>query len=210
MKTEELYKERILAAAEDRLLTRGYSRMSVDDLTLSLGMSKKTFYKVFETKEEMLEAVVERVTAGVGREIHAITGSDRNFLEKLGALMAFLATVYRKVDSLLSEDIHRHFPALWQKIAEFRRQKIQENFSVLINQGIAEGHIRQDLNQKVFMMAFLAAIETIVRPHILFDEPLSARDAMGQILNLFFAGALTDRGRSELHNVLTHSPSLPR
>ena len=51
-------KSRILLAARERMLRVGYTRLSVDDLVSDLGMSKKTFYRIFRSKEDLLVQIL--------------------------------------------------------------------------------------------------------------------------------------------------------
>jgi len=188
-------KERILSAVEKRVLGDGYARLSVDDLTASMGMSKKTFYKVFESKEDMIRQLMDRMMGEVGGTIDKILTARQGFIEKMHALMAYLGTLSQRVDILLAKDVHRQMPELWERIEEFRRRKIHDNLSRLIVQGVQEGYIRQDVNQRIFVLAYAAAIQAVIRPSVLSEESFSASEAMREIVRVFFIGIMTDEGR---------------
>ena len=51
-------RDRIVATAERIFLRSGFSRVLMDDLARELGMSKKTLYSHFASKEELLRAVL--------------------------------------------------------------------------------------------------------------------------------------------------------
>lgn len=53
-------RERILEAFAERARTRGIRAVVMGDLARSLGMSKKTLYQHFESKDEMVREIVER------------------------------------------------------------------------------------------------------------------------------------------------------
>jgi TetR/AcrR family transcriptional regulator, mexJK operon transcriptional repressor len=51
-------KRRVIAAAEFVFVSQGYSAASVDDIAKRAGMSKKTLYRFYSTKEAMFAAVI--------------------------------------------------------------------------------------------------------------------------------------------------------
>jgi AcrR family transcriptional regulator len=202
-------KERILSQVERKLLEEGLARFSVDDITRGLGMSKKTFYKVFPTKEAMLEELVSRVIGDVARGIDAITLGPGTFVEKVVSFMQFLGTVFRRLSIPLSEEVHRQLPMVWERIEVFRQQKIQENFTRLLEQGRGEGFLRADVDQKVFLMAYSAAIRAIVRPNVLAAHAFTIPDVMEQIVRIFFAGIMTENGRKAFDELQQRQQSQP-
>src|SRR5215831_17019301 len=73
---------RIVDGARRHFFAHGFRGVSMDDLTAELGMSKKTLYSRFDTKQQLLEAVIdeqfrrvsekcERILAAGGRDFSA-------------------------------------------------------------------------------------------------------------------------------------------
>ncbi|MFM7339105.1 MAG: TetR/AcrR family transcriptional regulator, partial [Bacteroidota bacterium] len=56
---DESVKDRLLTTAMQEFMQYGFSRISMDDLAVKLGMSKKTLYKHFPSKEELVRGVLE-------------------------------------------------------------------------------------------------------------------------------------------------------
>ena len=60
-------REAFVDAAERLMQTRGYEQMSVQDVLDDLGASRGAFYHYFDSKQALLEAVLDRmVDAGLG------------------------------------------------------------------------------------------------------------------------------------------------
>jgi AcrR family transcriptional regulator len=202
-------KERILSHVERKLLEEGLTHFSVEEITGALGMSKKTFYKSFPTKDAMLEELVGRVIGEVAHGIDAITLGPGTFVEKVAGLMQFLGTMYRRLAIPLSEEMHRRLPMVWEQIEAFRQQKIQENFTRLLDQGRGEGFLSADVDQKVFLMAYSASIRAIVRPNVLAAHAFTIPDVMEQIVRIFFAGIMTESGRRAFDELQLRQQSQP-
>ncbi len=204
MSEEELLKERILSAAINRFRTDGFARVSIEDIASSLVMSKKTFYKVFASKDDLVEQIVDRLLADVKGNVERIVSSDQTFVEKLSALLSYLGSVPAHAGLPMLNDLQRHAPHLWKRVEQFRLQRIPDIFSRLLKQGIQEGHVRPDLHQRIFLLSYMAAVQLIMQPSVLANESFSAREAISGIMELFFKGALTDRGRKQLEKVQLH------
>jgi TetR/AcrR family transcriptional regulator, cholesterol catabolism regulator len=202
-------KERIIEAVRDRVFAEGFSRLSVDEIAAMFGMSKKTFYKFFPTKEELINQVTDRIMAQARASITGIARSKKDFISKLHELMSFLMLQSSHLSKALQVDLQRYAPELWKRIEEFRTLRISDVFSRLVDQGINEGYVRKDLNKRVFMLVVLSSIRNVVNPGVLLQESITAREAIDSILNLFFAGILTDQGRAGLENLRKNELSSP-
>jgi len=67
-----LKRETILAAAERAIYSRGFEAMSVQHLLEELNISKGAFYHYFTSKQDLLEAVIDHMQAGVMAALNPI------------------------------------------------------------------------------------------------------------------------------------------
>jgi len=195
---ESANRERVLSYAEERFMREGFARVSVDDLTEGLAMSKKTFYRVFRSKEDLIEQIVLGILAEIRQHVETITRGKGSFVEKIDAMMGVFTSVYRRIESPLIGDLQRHLPAIWGKIETFRREGIQENFTRLLVQGIQEGAIRPTTNVRLLVLSLVGAIQSVIRPTVLVDESFSAREAVEGILQIVLHGVMTGKGMENL------------
>src|SRR4051794_7090853 len=87
-----LRRNEFLDVAQRLLETKGYEQMSIQDVLSATGVSKGAFYHYFQSKQAVLEAVVERLadqTAAVLAPVADDSGPDA--LEKLRRFFAALA-----------------------------------------------------------------------------------------------------------------------
>ena len=196
MRSEDSLKERILAQSRTRFLTEGFARVSVSRLSSELAISKKTFYTVFSSKEDVVREIVRSIQREVRQNLDRILAGNQNFVGKLQAVMVCLADVNSKMSLVFGQDIQRHVPSLWKDMEAFRRTRILETFNKLVEQGVREKMIRPEINTRIFLQAYLAAIERVINPTALAGESFSAREAILGIVNMFFRGVMTgDAGR---------------
>ena len=188
-------RERMVATAERIFLSSGFSRVLMDDLARELGMSKKTLYAHFESKEELLRAVLVRRTTEIDRGLEAIVGAKESFPVKLGHLARFLQSQVAKVSPVFLEDIRRYAPDCFQVVEEFRGRAIPRYFGRLLEEGVRAGHVRQQVNRDLLIRMLVLSIQGIIRPETVEELHLRPGEALDQILAIFFDGILTSKGR---------------
>jgi AcrR family transcriptional regulator len=177
----------------------------VDEISADLAISKKTFYKYFASKEDLVQQIMERFLGSVRTSVERILLSDRSAVEKLSEVIGMIATNAGQLMPMFGQDIKKRIPQLWKHIEDFRRQRISEVMTRLIKQGVAEGTMRPDMNNRVFLMSVLATIDGVIQPHILADESFSLSDALKEVISIFFNGALTEQGREQFKQLQLHS-----
>lgn len=205
MTEDQSTKEKIFAACQDRFIRDGFIAVSVDEIAADLGISKKTLYKYFESKEEIVRQIMERLMGTVRMNVEHILMSDTSTVEKLSQVITVLATNVNRLAPAFGRDIQRRMPELWKHIEEFRRQRIADVFARIMQQGAEDGTMRPQSNSRIFLMSILAAIERIMQPNVLANESFSAGEAVREIMNVFFQGVLTKKGREQFELLQHHS-----
>ena len=187
--------ERIVGTAERIFFAGGFSRVLMDDLARELGMSKKTLYSHFASKEDLLRAVLARRTVEVERGLEAIVSAKETFPLKLGHLARFLQGKVAAVSPLFLEDIRRYAPECFQVVEEFRARAIPRYFGRLFEEGIRSGHVRRQVNRELLVRMLVLSVQGIIRPEMVEELHLRPREALEHILAIIFDGILTPRGR---------------
>jgi AcrR family transcriptional regulator len=208
MAPAELYdaaKDRILEHARTRFFEEGIARVSVDEITSELGMSKKTFYKHFERKEDLVHEIVSRMLADVGSKVQGIVAMAAPLPVKIDALVRVLGIVFKTVSKQMLRDLQVHVPEAWSRIHAFRRDSIMAVWATLVDEGKRTGYIRPEINERVFVLSLYAAVESIVNPAVLANEPYSCDEALESIIAIFLTGILTPDAARTFQN-LQHTP----
>lgn len=82
--------DEILDAAQALIQTKGYEQMTIQDLLDALGISKGAFYYYFDSKQALLEALVERMVEQVMAVLRPLVDDER--LPALAKLEAVFRT----------------------------------------------------------------------------------------------------------------------
>jgi AcrR family transcriptional regulator len=189
---------RIVEAAGALFLSRGFVRVTANDIAAEVGISKATLYKKFRSKEEILRAVVREVMTEIAARVDALIRDESlGFVERLARLFAFVGGQISRFGPLLMRDIQKAAPAVWKEVEGFRREKLLANFKTILAAGHKQGLFRGDIDLNLLLEIFLRLVEAFVNPAEILRTGKSPTEAFASIIKVFFQGILTDRGRRD-------------
>jgi AcrR family transcriptional regulator len=190
--------ERILAAASRQLFAYGYNALTMDELARELGVSKKTLYVHFATKDALVETVLNRFAAEVRRLADDLFADrELNFVTKFSRLVEAMIRRFAQVNPLFVRDLQRFAPHLYRKLEELRYKNIPYVFGQVLRQGQAAGMVRPELDPGFAIEFWRTAIVGLMQPDAIERTGLTPDQVFQKSINLFFTGLLTPAGRKD-------------
>lgn len=195
---DELIKQRLLAIAMQEFMQYGFSRISMDDLALHLGMSKKTLYKYFPSKEELVKAVLELRKQRVGELMSFIETKvpKHAFGEKIVQVSQKVAESLSEMQPHVMYDLKKSFPLIFEDFDAFKRESIVKGFTAALNEGRASGVFRDDIPIELAVHMHLTLISTMMNPEYLSTQHYTPLQVFNMILRCTMEGLCTNKGRS--------------
>jgi AcrR family transcriptional regulator len=193
---ENEIKEKILHKAEEMFLQFGFSRVTMDEIAVELGMSKKTLYRFFPGKEQLLKEMINGMKCKFEDFVQELWGNTEiSFLEKLKNLMNYISHQPSAFRGPLSQDLQKNFPLLWEEINESRKNHSLNKFNLLLSEGIQKGAFRKDVDQQIVVLLFMNAFQGILNPDVLSQLPYTANQVFESIIKVMMEGIFTEEGR---------------
>ena len=190
-------KEKILKTASDVFFTRGFYKIPVDDIASLLKMSKKTIYKHFPTKEDLVREVAYLFIKTHSRNISGIINHDYNAVEKLFYIFKYLGNMLINVNEKWFSDIQTQAPEIWTEIEVFRSSFMTHNISRIIRQGKKEKYV-VNYPSLIMINLFISSIRGIINPAFIINSKIPAFKALEAILDILMNGILTVNGKNLL------------
>lgn len=136
----------ILDAAEELFVTRGYDKTSTGDILDKVGIARGTLYYHFKSKEEILNAMIERINASlIARAGVIASDSSMPVLDRIVMSIAAL-NVETDIGHEIIGEVHKPQNALMH-------QKMQENLISGIVPVLAE-LVREGNKQGLFSVKY--------------------------------------------------------
>jgi AcrR family transcriptional regulator len=141
---EAILRARVLRAAAHCFAQRGYFSSSVEHIIGRARMSRRTFYRLFESKEDVLEALHEEVTRRLLAQLDAAMSGVAGALERVRrGIQAYIEALasHRGLARVLLVDVRAAGPRLAaareQAHAAFA-ERIEAAYAALVAEGVAE------------------------------------------------------------------------
>jgi AcrR family transcriptional regulator len=141
---ENANRSRIIQAARDLFNSRGYRSVTINDLAERLGMSKKTIYQAFASKEEIAEAVVEETMERIDQATAQSKFPASEPLAAIKGMLIYSQDEQYRFGPMFLMDIEKYLPELAKKYKRFREGK-KRSVEQLLSNGKQIGAVREDV-----------------------------------------------------------------
>jgi AcrR family transcriptional regulator len=189
---------RIVRQAREHFFAHGYCQCTMDDLARELGMSKKTLYVHFTSKDEIMRAVIAQLSREIRADAEALLANRQlGFSEKLRGFAEGMVQRLSLLNPRTLRDLQRFAPELYQLTVEMREKNIPYIFGRFIEEGQLAGKVRTDLDAAFAVEFYLQAMQGLIQPATLDRLGFAPRDLLPRAIDLFFGGLLTPAGRKE-------------
>ncbi len=190
-------RDRILQAARAQLFAYGYTALTMDELAAELGMSKKTLYVHFPSKDDLVGEILQGFVAEIRASAEALFGdTSLSFTVKLHRFSEVM-TKRLRINPHIFRDLQRSAPHMYRQIEELRHRNIPLIFGRLIRQGQAAKMVRDDIDPDFAIEFWRPAIQALMHPDTLERLQLTPDEMFARSINLFFGGLLTPAGRKD-------------
>lgn len=193
-------REKIIQFCTSIFLQNGFYLVTVDQIAGELRISKKTIYKFFATKEEIVKAVALKLMTEVNTRIETIINSKSDSLTKVLMLFEVMAGVVVKFSEKWLKDLQIHTPELWKQIDEFRAKRAFTALGSIIKQGQIEGIIIEKPIELIIHI-FVNTIRSVVHPDFLYHQKFNYKEAFIHSFEILFNGLLTQKGKKKFDKI---------
>lgn len=137
----------------------------MDDLSNELSISKKTLYKHFRTKADLVKATLEMEEETNRSKCEEVFNATNNAIDEILAIGNYIADHIRSVHPSMIYDLKKYYPQSWKQFMERHRSGIfYEVVYNNIKKGQKQGLFRKRLNVQTITMFYLT------RMSALFDQ----------------------------------------
>lgn len=195
-------KEKILLLAIKMFKKNGIKEMSIQKLISPLGISTKTLYKYFESKEELFIEVLRTIEEERCKELAQL----RKDTEPIPLLLKIWYMAYKKdygVNNKLLTDLKKYYPEIDKQIETEYGEFYWKEFHEIIKKGINEGVFIDKINRAIVLESMAALYGSACRrgDYDKIGAPLF--DVFENSIVIFLRGICTSKGVDELVESLT-------
>lgn len=188
-------RDQILDAGEELFFDRGINDTSMEQIAEAVPVSKMTIYKYFQSKEGLLEAIIDRLMQVTHEDFKQMVKTSDN---ALGVLMRMAD--YRKLDrisEIFIEELIRDYPPIARRLLDYQQTFVLPEFERVIFEGQQQGKIRKDISPHLLVLFLLSMKKFLSQPGKL-QGIASLKSASEQLLTILYQGIVAPEHKESL------------
>lgn len=155
----------------------------MDELASAAGISKRTVYSYFKSKDELIETVIDNVLNGIGEEIDSILkeykSADEIFEHLPKAFYEFTSTIFTP---LIIEELQQQYPRYWEKINNFRLIKVKKAIDIVLEND------KSKYDHRIISAIVLSSLQAVVNPDFLISNNIRFDTAVKELVRFYKYG----------------------
>ena len=188
----------ILDTAIQAFAQKGIRAVKMDDVAAALGISKRTLYEIFETKEILLFEGIKKYYAERQEYYRQQTQRCKNVMEVLVAIYRIKVDEFRKTNPQFYADLD-----MYPKVGRFLNQQNQQmrtDMLKFMDRGIYEGYFRDDVNYELAWRLF-DALGKYVMVNQLYRQ-YTIEEIFQNLVFVTMRGLCTEKGIKALDSIV--------
>jgi len=148
---------------------KGIKSVSVDDIAKELGISKKTFYKFFKSKEELLDKLVQSHIETERLEIEKLVLSSKNAIDELYNIFKFNTANCMNMGNQFVDELKKNYFKTWRKLEVHLYNDVPlvifKNLERGQNEGLYCQYLQKEYIAQIYSKNIFNTLEYFVSQH---------------------------------------------
>lgn len=195
-------KEEIVKRALNDFMQYGFKTFTMDDLASKMGISKKTLYEHFPSKNDLVEAVLDYALDMSCKNVDAFVQGDGSVIENVYRNQEKVKEIFNINSDRPIWELQKYYSKTYERM-EIEFAKSDARFiDKLLEKGWKEGLFREDINV-IFYKTFYSSVQRLRSVANTFPErEFPFWDTIYTLMEYFFRILVNEKGMKELERVL--------
>lgn len=187
-------KERIQEKSHELFMRYGIRSVSMDDIAMQLGVSKKTIYQYFVDKDELVDAVLGD-EVGQGQEDCMKCFSDsKDAVEEIFLTMEHIVEQFRNMNPMVLYDLQKFHYVSFQKFLKYKNEFLFDMIRKNLERGVKEELFRPEINVDILSKFRLETMMLAFNMDVFPPRKYSLADVTREIIEHYLYGVSTLKG----------------
>ena len=184
----------VLERASSVYMKYGIKSVTMDDLSRELGVSKKTIYKYFDDKNDLVRSIIEMKVEMDKAVCINCSQQSENAIEDLISVSKAVLEHVGNVNPTVFYDLQKYYKEAWEIMSEHKWHFVLSMIKANIERGIKEGIYRDNLNIEVIARLYVASTENIMNSEIFPWPEFKFQEVFTQMVHFQIKGMANEAG----------------
>ena len=154
-------KETILQKAGEIFLKLGFKSVTMDDIANEMGISKKTIYKYFHNKEELVDESLSYLHKLIHNSVSCICEKGFNAIEENFEIKNTFKDLFKNTDDSPMYQLQKYYPKTYNKLMADEFCMFKDCILKNIEKGINEGLYRKDIELEIITKFYFSLVMSV-------------------------------------------------
>lgn len=183
----------ILSEGFESVADGGVRAFTVDALSKRLAMSKKTIYKFFPTKENLIHSIMHFVFGQINGVFKKVMTEEPNPALQYIKIMEKICKFSGRTPVHKLVELKSLYPQIWKEVESFRLSH-QEDFYIILKNAQDQGLAHSDINMKSVAIVYINIVNSTFQPEFFLKNDLPIRDTIHGFVQIVARGIFTEKG----------------
>lgn len=188
---------------------RGFKNVTMDDLSVSMGISKKTLYSHFENKLELVHVCAQRIFDQACAEIEAVKEEALHPIEELYSVKSLVLKYFDNETTSPIYQLQKYYPEVYIHIKSQEYDRMGGLVKNSLNEGIASALFRNNIDTDFVTRLYLIGLSGLRDMNYFPPTEYEIKQVIENYLDYHLRAIVTPKGLEILNqfigNTNTHT-----
>lgn len=196
---------KILAKAGEMFMNYGFKSVTMDDIAMKMGISKKTIYTHFKNKTKLIEAATMSLFDYISHGIGCICEHKSNPIQELYAIRNFILENVKDEKSSSQYQLQKYYPTIFSTLKMKQLELMQTCVVDNLNRGIELGLYRKEMDLNFISRIYFNGVLGIKDEETFPRELFTQKYLSNTYLNYHIRAIATEKGIQTLEKLLQNN-----
>ncbi|HRN72282.1 MAG TPA: TetR/AcrR family transcriptional regulator [Ginsengibacter sp.] len=188
-------RDRIKKCAEELFRVYGIRSVTMDEIALKLGVSKKTIYQSFNDKGELVDEVTRDILENNIKLAIASHEQARDAVEELFLAIRAIHTFLTDLNPSVLFDMQRGYPKTFKRFHDFRFGFLYKMIVDNMRWGKKEGLYREEINEDIYARLRIEMVSMAFNEQLFPRSGYALLEIQKQSLSMYMHSLVTPKGK---------------
>jgi len=194
--------EKILNTTTEMFLQYGFKSVTMDDIAEKLGISKKTIYAYYSTKNKLVQASGSHLLRNISEGINQVRARNLNPVIENFEIKLFVNQYLKGEKTSPHFQLKKYYPKIFNNLIEEQFNVLEDCVQENISRGIKLGFYRKQINIPFISRIHFVGMMGIKDKEMFPLEKYSEQDLTEEFLNYHLRAICTPKGIKTLEDYI--------
>ena len=197
-------REKILDTATEMFLNYGFKSVTMDDIAEQLGISKKTIYAHYSTKNKLVQASGSHLLQTISEGINEVKAKNLNPVIENFEIKKFVNQHLKGEKTSPHFQLKKYYPKVFNTLIEEQFNVLENCVEENIGRGIKSGYYREQINIPFVCRIHFIGMMGVRNDEIFPNEEFGEHDLNEEFLKYHLRAICTPKGIKTLEEYLNN------